>query len=241
MGTPKTKLEKTNARFINVLGEYIDFYVEDIQADFSVAGSTGQSRTLRQFFPHNMVQPSIVVSGTQPNSHQYNRLGAFIRVSQYLALAGLRLRDDNTPVRNATADGRNFIIQTVRLLISNGTKDVVVPSGRTIKGVHRPWRLEGYVKSMQAGAERFQQAPAYAFEFIIAESQSGIWQDHAVIGDQIRSWMQIFQSAGKNGFVRPGDTNTGGGDGGGGGNGGGGNNHHHHHGGGGIDPHWIGP
>lgn len=226
VSTPNASLQGTNARFINVLGEYIDFYIEDIQADFSMAGSTGQSRTLRQFFPHNFVQPSIVVSGTQPNSHQYNRLAAFIRVTQHLSLSGLRLGNDNKPVRTATdAQGNVFIKETVRLLISNGTKDYNVIHGRNVKGIHKPWRLEGYIKSMQAGAEHFQQAPQYQFEFLVAKSQSGIWKDHAVLGDQIRSWTEIFNNFGpRQGFISPSDWKTGGkgngGKGGGAGSGG---------------------
>lgn len=230
--------KKANGRFINILGEYIDLYIEDIQSDFSMAGSTGQSRTLRQFFPHNMVQPSIQVTGISTNSHHYNKLAAFIRVSQHLALAGQRLRESDIPFRNILdANGHVVAIPTIRFLISNGTKDFDIPRhGRTIKGIHKPWRLEGYVKSMAAGAERFQQAPRFAFEFLIAQSQSGIWHDHAVVGDQIRSWMQIFRGGGKHGFIRPGDPhpdnhNPGHHPG---------HNHHHHH-GGPPNPNWAGP
>jgi hypothetical protein len=208
--TPKVDPAKRNGngRFVNQLGEKITFYIEQIEANFEMAGQTAQSRSLRQFFPHNMVQPSIMVTGIAPNSYQYNRLADFVRVSHVLSLRGRGLRDQNKPFRNfLDAQGRTVMIPTIRFDISNGT-EFKLRNGRTIKGIHKPWKLEGYVRSMTAGAEHFQQAPPFQFEFVIAESLSkpaypnfGIWNDFAVTGDQIRSWMEIFKSHGKKGFV----------------------------------------
>lgn len=199
-----------NARFINIKGEKIDFYIEEMSANFSMAGTTGQSHHVRQFFPHNMVQPSITITGRAPNSYQYNRLSAFIRVGQDTGLSGQALRNAGIPLRNIpNAKQGPTLIPTLRLLIRRGVGGSSIRGGgrfpyegRTVKGSHQAWRLEGYVKSMPAGAKHFEYAPQFTFEFLIAESQGprqgdpnvGIWKDIAVAGDEIKPWIDIFQS-----------------------------------------------
>jgi len=196
-----------NAVFVNQLGEKITFYVEEISVDFAMSGSTAQSRKLRQFFPHSIVQPSVRVTGIAPNSYEYNRLAAFVRLSHRYTLMGRSLRTMHVPFRNVLdANGETYAIPTIQFALSNATNIVTVSQGRNVKGRHKPWRLEGYVKSMKAGAERFQQAPAFQFDFVVAESLQGpnlgIWNDHAVLGSQIASWAQIFRKRGENGFIR---------------------------------------
>lgn len=207
---------KPSARFINVKGETLDFWIEEIEAKFDMAGTTAQSQKVRQFFPHNMVQPSVTIRGRAPNSYQFNRLAAFVRVGQFEGLSGRELRALGVPVRNVTdRQGRSVVIPTLRLIIRNGSGDAALAgekypfSGRTVKGRHQAWKLEGYVKAFKAGAQRFDPAPSFEFEYLIAESQGpsqdqpnvGIWSDTAVAGDDIRPWADIFRDKGKKGFV----------------------------------------
>lgn len=201
-----------NGRFINVKGEKIDFYIEEIEANFEMAGTTAQSHTKRQFFPHNMVQPSVTIRGRAPNSYQYNRLSSFVRVAQYQSLNTRQLRASGVPLRNLDNKRGDIIVPTVRLLIRNGSGQSALDGsgfpyrGRSVKGRHQSWVLEGYVKLMPAGARRHDPAPGFEFQFMIAESQQngtniGIWSDTAVAGHQIRPWIDIFKSRGKKGFV----------------------------------------
>lgn len=202
--------KQPNGRLINVRGEKIDFWIEEMETAFEMAGSTGQSHKLRQFFPHNMVQPSIKIRGRAPNSFQYNRLASFIRVGQHDALSTDELREAGIPLRNVSnKEGQTYIIPTLRFIIRNGSgngKRKFPYNSRNVKGIHKAWKLEGYVKGMAAGAQRHDPAPAFEFEFMVAESeqtgQVGIWDDIAVAGDQIRPWIDIFESAGKSGFIR---------------------------------------
>lgn len=203
---------QANGRMINVKGEKIDFYIEEIEANFEMAGTTGQSQQKRQFFPHNMVMPSITIRGRANNSYQANRLAAFVRVGQYSALNTKGLRAAGVPLRSITdAEGNLYIVPTIRLLIFNGAKNSrgYPYNGRNVKGQHQNWVLEGYVKLMPAGAKRFDPAPAFEFEFMVAESQQngtnvGIWSDTAVAGDKIKAWIDIFEKRDKTTFVRGG-------------------------------------
>lgn len=194
-----------NGRFLDLRGDKIHFWIEDIEANFAMAGSTAQSRHVRQFFPHNMVQPSIIVRGIAPNSYQYNRLANFVRQAQWDAVSGQELARAGIDLRGEPDNP----ITTLNLTIRAGITGLYPPTGRTVKGRHKAWKLEGYVKSMSAGAKRFEQAPRFQFEFLIAASKLadgsnvGIWSDTAVQGDILKSWMDIFKSRGAEGFVQP--------------------------------------
>lgn len=213
--TSQNVRRQTNGMMVNQLGEQIKFYIEEIELDFELAGTTGQSRTLRQFFPHNMVQPSIKVRGRCPNSFQYMELGAFIRASQMLALQERRVANSGADFRNeivpdATGKRSSVYSQTTKLVILPGSqKNKNFPyNGRNVKGRHNTLQFEGYVKAMTTGARRFDHAPQFEFEFFIAETTQsapqgiGFWNDTRVYGSQILPWMQIFKSRGAKGFVR---------------------------------------
>lgn len=199
-----------NGRLIDMRGQRIHFWIEDIEASFAMGGTTAQSRTLRQFFPHNMVQPSVTVRGRAPNSFQYNRLASFVRRAQSDVVSAKELGRNGINLRTrGLQGGGDSVVSTVELTVRAGITSKYPFSGRTVKGRHKAWKLEGYIKSMPAGGQRFNQAPAFQFEFLIAESELsqsaniGIWSDTAVQGNQILPWITIFKSRGKEGFVQP--------------------------------------
>lgn len=189
----------SNGRFVNQKNEKIDFWIEEISTSFGMSGTTAQSRTLRQFMPHSITQPSIQVVGRAPNSFQYNRLASFVRASHWNALHTGQLARDGF-VRHENIGGRTVTVPTIRLVIRNGSTKAFPYNGHTVKGVHVPWALEGYVKSMKAGAKRFDQAPQFVFEFFIAESlvsqNLGLWKDVRVFGSQIKPWLDWIKKDG---------------------------------------------
>lgn len=193
--------KKANGRMTNQKGEDIDFWVDEIEANFAMTGSTAQSRNVRQFMPHNVVQPVITVKGRAPNSYQYNRMASFVRSSHHNAL------DLSDQLREAVVpSGRKVKVETVRLLIRNGEFPQIWNGNgpnRHVKGVHVPWQLEGYIKSMKAGGERFNQAPEFSFEFFVAESvfkqgniNMGMWEDIRVYGSELKPWLDWIKKSG---------------------------------------------
>lgn len=205
-----------NGRMTNQKGEDIDFWVEEIVANFAMTGTTAQSRNVRQFMPHNVVQPTITVTGRAPNYFQYNRLASFVRSSHYNALHPQeQIREE------VTANGRKVRSETVRLLIRNGREPEVWNAnrsekrpgdraGKRVKGVHVPWLVEGYIKSMKAGGERFNPAPQFSFEFFVAESifkqgniNMGMWEDVRVYGAELKPWLDWIKKSGDFVTVNP--------------------------------------
>lgn len=203
--TTEARLYKSaNGVMTNQLGEKAYIWIDEMEADFAVGGSAAQSHKVRQFFPHNFVQPNITVNCTFPTQHFYNTFGAFVRSSHIYALSGFELQNAGVRVRQRRgARGRRYALTTVKFWVKGGNKSF--KGSKTSKGHHSPWLLEGYIQSVQAGATKFEYAPTLSFDFTVAESKDtkkiGIWNDEAVRGSEIRPWLDIFKSRPHNDFV----------------------------------------
>ena len=164
-------------------------WIEDLVLNFSMSGSFGQSRYRKQFYPKAFNQPTMIVQGKMPNQYEYNKLAAFIRESHFDAL--------NQSNRKTAAGGSvpKFDKKTVTLRIKDaGDKN---PPKRNLKGGHLALAFEGYIKNIEAGARKFQFAPDFQFEFVVAGSKDtgsvGIYRDDVVQGSRIMSWMDVFK------------------------------------------------
>jgi hypothetical protein len=218
---PELKNVTANGRFTNQANEKLDFWIEEIEANFGMTGSKAQSRGVREFMPHNINQPTITVTGRAANSFQYNRMASFVRASHYDAL---NLEELGTTVRTMLVGNKEegfaetrVKADTVRFVLRKQPEGSPQPwSGRHVKGSHVPWVLEGYIKSFKAGAERFEVAPQFTFEFSVASSELsetgggkeiGIWSDTQILGNEIKPWLSWI-TKGKNNFVTVHDENS---------------------------------
>jgi hypothetical protein len=197
-GTDK-HADSWNARIVGPTGDYLALWVHEIEVSFELGGNVAQSRRMRQFFPHSFSQVTMTVRGVTPNNYEYNRLASFVRMSQYWALYG----DDFARVQRALGDNvsnRHYpdgtSIPTSQFIL-RGNHNTQVTPGRTIKGANAPWNVEGYIKSIQAGASRFEYAKEYEFNFTVAYTLAngavGIFEDSAARGQKILSWMDVFK------------------------------------------------
>lgn len=166
-------LERTNPS--SGQGERVYLWVNEVTANFELAGTMAQSKRKRSFFAHNFVQPSLTIAGQTPNSFQYNRLAMFIRQNQ---LDATRLES------GSVTDFLRFVIWKKGASAKRGHR-----------GAHRPIDIEGYVKTISAGAERFVNAPDYGFEFIITRANNFLGlQDEVILRTKLMSLTQIIKS-----------------------------------------------
>lgn len=197
-----------NGRWVNQANEKIDFWIEDITATFGMTGSKAQSRSVREFMPHNVNQPAITVKGRAANSFQYNRMASFVRTSHWNSLNLDQLGDATRQILLGEKGETRVNANTIRFILRARPEGMKVPwKGRNVKGSHVPWVLEGYVKGFKAGAERFEVAPQFEFEYFVSASQGaeggkeiGIWNDIQVLGRELQPWTDWI-SKGKNNFV----------------------------------------
>lgn len=233
--TSDPKANNANGKLTDQLGREIYFWIEEMSAQIQMNGSTGQSQSVRQFFPRNMTQPSFTIVGRMPDSYKYNVLAAFVRESQWLSKGGRTLKqqvlDGQAVAYNNYSDagktglaGDSVYIPTIRLEIAGrlnngsynsvGNRNFKPPSesndasGTTQKGRNRSWTLDGYIRNMQAGAKRFDPAPQFSFEFLVSQVKDGAWTDEEDTGRglEILSWAEQFANRPMNGFEQLGDS-----------------------------------
>lgn len=151
-----------NAFLEDASGARVGMWVNDISADFELAGSTAQGPTRRDFYPHNFSQPSIKIKGQTTNSYEYNRLAEFIRSTHRDALS-------------VSSDG--VIVSFVCLMPSS----VKQPNRPVMRGRHRTVELTGFVKASKRGATRFVTAHEYELEFIVLAAKSFLGLEDDII------------------------------------------------------------
>lgn len=187
--TPHKSADKSNTwnvAIANHKGGSIKLWAEQVTMDFSMSGSTGQSRFRKQFYPHSMNEPKITVMGKMPNQYEYNRLAAFIRLSHTDAL--------NNVHRKAYDGSAGKRPPTIRMFIRGSSLKTARP---IVKGGHKMHSFEGFIASIAAGATKFRFAPDFQFEFIPLASKltgsTGLYDDQLLTkGIQIMSYMEMF-------------------------------------------------
>jgi len=203
VNTPNSRADKSstyNGVLMDYYGKTIKLWITDVSADFSLSGTTGQSRYRRQFYPKAFNQPSLSIVGRTANQAEYNRLAAFFRETHSAALT-----DDKSLYERQSGKSKKIVSksstspQLVKFLIRRSGKNFINPK-RNLKGSHQDMLLEGYVTSIAAGATKFNFAPEFQFNFIVAQSYDtakiGIWSDELEIGSQLSSWMDQFKNKG---------------------------------------------
>jgi len=196
---PNTK-DNWTIRLIKPNNKYLNLWVEDASIDFSMHGSTGQSRWKREFYPHSFNQPVLKLMGRMPNQREYNKLAAFVRESHAEALRVNKNLTEKTNAGVKSYAGTRIPLPTVTLIMNpryyyNDRAIDAKRSPRNQKGGRKGMELEGYIKSIAAGSKKFEFAPQFEIQFIIASSKGsvGIYDDKLRAGSKITDWMTLFK------------------------------------------------
>lgn len=129
-------------------GYMIGLWVNGINTDFALNGTTGQGPFNQDFYPHNLNTPTLAISGQTVNGRQKNRLSDFIRWTH------------SQTIKKSSNDPSSLVL--FRL---NTNKQYNV---RTQKGSPSPFTVYGYIDTIPIGATRFVTAYTYTFNFNIA-------------------------------------------------------------------------
>jgi hypothetical protein len=178
--------ENWNVRLIKLNKKYLNLWVDDAMIDFSMSGLTGQSRYKREFYPHSFNEPTLILKGIMPNQREYNKLAAFVRESHSEAL--------NVNKNLSEKSAGTKVYPTVSLIMKSSVQQKGNP--RNQKGKRMGMKLEGYMKSIAAGAAKFEFAPTFEIQFVVAASDGtvGIYGDEVVGGSVIVDWMTLFKN-----------------------------------------------
>lgn len=193
------KVSNWTVRLIKTNNKYLNLWIEEMSIDFSMSGTTGQSRWKREFFPHSFNQPILKMTGFMPNQREYNKLAAFVRESHSEALNVNRNLQPQSNISEKSniffkhyADHSDTPLPTVTLIMNPRYNQ---GRQRNQKGGRRGMRMEGYIKSIAAGGTKFNFAPKFELNFVIAQSDgsTGIFGNDLSSGSKIVDWMTLFR------------------------------------------------
>jgi len=125
-------------------------FIDSISTEWSLSGSLGQSQEARSFYPRNMIQGDLVITGTMPNQYEYDKLVEFV------------LNHQKDVVQKTDVQyGNDALLQVKGLKFT-----FVTPEGRRDTTYHHGPRLIGtqfviVITNIKAGHERFKFAPSY--------------------------------------------------------------------------------
>jgi len=169
--------------------DMVKIFVQEVTADFTLSATSAQGPFKRDLYPHNFVQPSYTINCQSPNQEHRARVAEFIRRSQLRSMQGLGLLKLFIP---AAGDNVVTIVRYVNKRTKRTSTSRIV---RNQKGARSALALEGYVQNVARGAERFVNAPDYTFNFIVARSLAGPFQDDPVKTSSltdVKTWNQLL-------------------------------------------------
>lgn len=157
-------------------------WIWQVETDFSITGSFGQSVGKRDFYPRNFSQPSYSFYGQTHNENEFGDLCEFIRKGQLESI--FSGQQGSTPI-------------LMRIKLPKGPAQGRL--NRNLKGRRPPIWLEGYVQSIARRHERFIHAPEYQFDFIVVNTLVGPFRDEVVESRRNRmltTWDQYLRVKG---------------------------------------------
>jgi hypothetical protein len=228
VGIPNKTAENTNtwnAVLMDYQGRRLKMWVYEIAIDFGMSGTSSQSRYRRQFFPRSFNQTNVSVIGQMPNQKEYNKLAAFVRESHSTAL-----NSNHSAIYQTDASGNQSSAaapspQLLKLIINpygpkGSSLDKTLPNEagsakkfketkgpKNIKGTHNRMVFDGYIKNIASGAEKFNFAPEFRFDFVVAQAylngNTGLYDDALNAGSQLSSISSLIKNTGFNGMYQP--------------------------------------
>lgn len=154
-------------------------FVTDIELGWTVSGDYGQSKGYRTFYPKNLHQTPVQITGVVANQYEYDRLVEFVSKHH----------------RNVIQDATyvcNFKLFPFRILLNPESGKPPI-----YRWVVRPMNFDGVVMAMDAGHERFKNAPTWSIQFMVTYdylSPSPVTDSQTDLVLK-QNWEQIFGAA----------------------------------------------
>lgn len=149
------------------------FFVSELTLDIGINGTTSQGRYTRDFYAHNIVLPSLKVKAQCLDQGDYGVLVEFVHQAQKKAVG-------------------NAANNTAQLEINGGGIKVNRP---IMKGPHKRTCAQGFVPRIERKYKQGEYAPIFSFNFTIAQSFTGIYEDVAasVFENEQSNWVSILE------------------------------------------------
>jgi len=144
-------LANSNA-YLKYAGGTFPLWVMGLEQVHELAGTTAQSKTYQHFYPRSYFPGAMVITGRVRNQAMYDDLADYIRGHQ-LALINNPTLDSGLSGSLTNRPGN----ETIPLLEFNFPEENLL--------------LTGWITPFEAGAKRFNVAPEYTMNFVIASDR----------------------------------------------------------------------
>lgn len=166
-------------------------FVSDITIDISLSGQMGQSRTTRDFYPHNFVMPTFTIQGQALDQEDYGTMCDFMHYVQQDSIANdgalLQLWIKGAGYEGGRSSGPKVIVKSA--IIGNQTR-----TNQIIRGPHNPIQCQGYVNAMPRAHQSGVVSPTYTFSFMVAWMLDGIYQDNPRKVQIQQDWIALLKA-----------------------------------------------
>lgn len=151
----------------------VRFFVTELGLNVGINGTTSQGRYTRDFYAHNIVLPSLKVKAQCLDQGDYGVVVEFIHQAQKKAVG-------------------NAANNTTQLEVNGGGLRV---KNAIMKGPHKRTCAQGFVPRIERKYKQGEFAPVFSFNFVIAQSFEGIYEDVAasVFENEQASWVSILE------------------------------------------------
>jgi hypothetical protein len=152
--------------------EKVNFFITNVRIDLGLTGTTGQGRRTRDFYPHNILMPSYVVTGICLDQGDYGTLVEFVHKTQQEAVGNVK--------------AGNFI----QLDVAEGgfaTKRSIM------RGRHKPICAQGVVEMMKRVHKQFAYAPIFTMSVVVAHEFYGLFNEISGYEPKSQSWWEVLQ------------------------------------------------
>jgi hypothetical protein len=124
-------------------------FVDSVSTGWRVAGETTQTHDSRTFYPRNLTQDDVTISGTVANNYEYDRLVRFVEHHQNSILGAEDFR------------GNYFAAVDFRLFKPANANTIYHTNSESGEGSGSRMFYTIAILGISAGAERFKNAPTY--------------------------------------------------------------------------------
>lgn len=190
----KSLLNHANANFCNA-EYYVPLFVNAVQIDLGISGSTAQAHRTRDFYPHNITIPSFTISGQCYSTAHYGALTEYIHMAQHHALTHNNGTPDlvqfylSSSVGTAPEGGRTSGPHVALTLNGTTTKAY----NQKIVGGHSEIMCLGYISTIARTHATGEHRPSWQAEFIVVQMlRSPLFTEQTASEKETGTWLSIL-------------------------------------------------
>ncbi len=192
-------LNRSNANFCNMT-YYVPLFVNAIQIDLGITGSTAQARLTRDFYPHNITIPMFNISGQCYSTAHYGSLIEYIHMAQHESLNSVNKRSNLIQfyLKSTEANAPPAANHGLSVIF---TKNAQV---QKIVGGHGHILCQGYINTISRTSTTGDHRPTWQAQFVVSQMiSSNIFEEQVASEKETGTWLSILAGTHSQNWLTP--------------------------------------